>query len=356
MIVTKEMGFIPEDTTITRYNPIFIDVHSKPFKIYGVDKKDFSRLPLEVALKTNDAVINNCRTGNGGRIRFRTDSEYVVVHAKIKASKANFHQTQLNASGVDMLIRTDGDWFIPGIALPSQGDGKDYMEYRTTFDPSLGMKDVMLHLPLDSQVEFLSVALREGSVLEECKEYRYTTPIYFYGSSITQGACASKPANTYCAMVSRMLDSDFVNLGFGSGCKGDDGMIDYIREQKMSVFVYDYDHNAPDPDYLKKTHLRGYLRFREKQPDTPVIMASKPDYFYDIFTSDKEVNKTRREIILETYNKAHSLGDKRVSFVDGKTIYPKEMLSFCSTDGCHPNDLGYMYMAKAFSKEIQKYL
>ncbi len=356
MIVTKDIGFEPEDTTITLGNPIFIDVRQDPFRIYGVDKNSFNRLSSEVGRKVSESVAAAGQSSNGGRVRFRTDSDYVVIHAKMKTPTPSFHQAMSDAGGIDIMIRTDGEWFTPGVCIPSQGEGKDYYEYRTRFDKSLGMKEVLLSLPLETRVEFLSVALREGSSLESAKEYKYTVPVYYYGSSITFGACASKPSNIYPAMISRMLDTDFVNLGFGGACKAEDEMIDYIMEQKMSVFVYDYDHNAPDPDYLKKTHCRGYMRFREKQPDTPVILASKPDYYYDIFTQDINVNNVRRKIIEETFEFALKSGDKNISFIDGKTFYPEETYGFCSVDGCHPNDLGYYFMAKRFSGEIKKYL
>ncbi len=356
MIVKKEIGFVPQDTTITLGNPVFIDCKNAPFKIYGVNKDTFARMPVDVAKRVSPSVEHSSQTSNGGRLRFRTDSDYVVVHAKIKDVSPNFQQAKSDACGIDMLAKTGKDWFVPGTCIPSQGDGKDYIEYRTRFDKSFKMKEILLHFPIETRIESLSIALREGSVLEEPTEYKNTNPVVFYGSSITFGACASKPSNTYCAMVSRMLDTDFINLGFGGACKAEDSMIDYLKNLKMSVFVYDYDHNAPTPEYLEQTHFRGYCRFREKQPDTPVIFASKPDYSYDIFTYDKDVNKVRRRIIMKSYEQALKLGDKNVSFVDGKKIYPKDVSPFCSVDGCHPNDLGYMYMAKAFSKAIREFI
>ena len=54
-------------------------------------------------------------------------------------------------------------------------------------------------------------------------------------------------------MVSRYFESDFVNLGFSGNCKGEDLMAEYIASCDMSIFVYDYDHNAPSADYLRET-------------------------------------------------------------------------------------------------------
>ena len=46
-----------------------------------------------------------------------------------------------------------------------------------------------------------------------------------------------------------------------------------------------------------------------------------------------------------------------VDFVNGFTdFYPDEIRGDCTADGCHPNDLGYHYMAEAFAKIIKKLL
>ena len=118
----------------------------------------------------------------------------------------------------------------------------------------------------------------------------------------------------------------------------------------MSVFVYDYDHNAPNPDHLQKTHEPFFLRFREKQPNTPVIMMTRPKTAY---TDDE---KRRRDIVRKTYDNAVNRGDKNVYFLDGETFYGDVDRDLCTVDGIHPNDLGFYRMALAIEPLLKKLL
>ena len=136
-------------------------------------------------------------------------------------------------------------------------------------------------------------------------------------------------------------------------------MSDYIAKQDISLFVYDYDHNAPDTEYLARTHEAFFLNIREKRPNLPVIMASRTDspktqsIAYDTLR--------RREIILKTYDNALKRGDQNVQFVDGMHIFDKCSVldvaaDSCTVDGIHPNDLGFACMANAFEEVIRKML
>jgi lysophospholipase L1-like esterase len=127
----------------------------------------------------------------------------------------------------------------------------------------------------------------------------------------------------------------------------------YIAEQKMSAFVYDYDHNAPSIQHLEKTHYEGYRIFREKQPTTPVIMASKPDFYFPATPESLAANNRRREIIRQTYERAKAQGDENVYFVDGAHFYPEAFRGDCTSDGCHPNDYGYALMAQTFASILK---
>ncbi|MBQ0125354.1 MAG: hypothetical protein KBS59_03410 [Clostridiales bacterium] len=350
MKVTKEMGFIPADTTITLGDPVFIDVGRAPFCVYGACS-DYRRVPADVGAATSEAVARLGSYSAGIRLKFKTDSDYIVLHAVLGKEEMNIYNTAyLGSYGFDLFKKnSEGKYEVAGAFIPSQGQGKDYIESRVRVGE--GMKEFLIHFPLYAGVEKCSIALREGSTLEAPDNYKYETPVVFYGSSIVNGSCASVPGSAYPSIISRMIDTDFINLGFGGAALAENAIIDYIKGLPMSVFVYDYDHNAPNPEYLEKTHYAAYLRFREARPDVPVIMASKPDYY-----SDPETNEIRRQIIISSYNKALASGDKLVSFVDGKTMYPEECRNFATADGCHPNDMGYFLMAKAIGAKVKEYL
>ena len=53
-----------------------------------------------------------------------------------------------------------------------------------------------------------------------------------------------------------MLDFDFINYGLSGNAKAEKEVAEYLSKIDASVFILDYDHNAPDVDYLRKTHYQ----------------------------------------------------------------------------------------------------
>ena len=229
--------------------------------------------------------------------------------------------------------------------------GYDNKDFSAVIDKGNGeMEDIIVWLPRNEILENVEISIDGNAEITEPTPYKYTTPVVYYGSSITEGGCCCNVSNGYNAILSRMLDTDYLNFGFSGSAKGEIPIADYIREIKMSVFVYDYDHNAPNPDHLEKTHEPFFLRFREKQPTTPVIMMTRPKITY---TDDE---KKRREIVRKTYENAVNRGDTNVYFLDGETFYGDTDRDLCTVDGIHPNDLGFYRMAQAILPTLKKLL
>lgn len=122
-----------------------------------------------------------------------------------------------------------------------------------------------------------------GSKIGKPTPYSIEKPIVFYGSSITQGGCASRPGNSYTHIICRWLDANMVNLGFSGNAKGEPEMAELISQIDMGALVMDYDHNAPDAEYLLNTHENFFKIIRSNHPYLPVIFVSKPDF-------DKNIN------------------------------------------------------------------
>ena len=118
----------------------------------------------------------------------------------------------------------------------------------------------------------------------------------------------------------------------------------------MSVFVYDYDHNAPTTEHLEKTHEPFFKRIREAHPDLSILMMTRPKACYN------EENSARREVVRRTYENAVAAGDTLVRFLDGETFYGDVDRELCSIDGVHPNDLGFYRMATAIRPVLEELL
>jgi hypothetical protein len=134
---------------------------------------------------------------------------------------------------------------------------------------------------------------------------------------------------------------DYINLGFSGRAKGEPIMADYLASLKAQIMVLDYDFNAPDVEWLKATHYPLYQKIRTAQPNVPIVFMTRPNFLYDPKNS-----KPRREVIYNNYLKAKLAGDENVYFIDGETLLGKTDWDMCTSDNCHPNDLGFYRMAE----------
>lgn len=345
------------DTSFTPPEDIeWFSVRDLPFSVHGVfyskDEGLYRRLPKDIADATNSGVSHLSKNTAGGRIRFATDSPYIAVRAEELFERPVPHMTIAGKCGITIFVNRQYEMTVmPSYEILSKADtsngGNGIVAFdgmRCPYEAKGEVYQAELFMPLYSTVTDMYVGLKKGCVLKEALPYKHTVPILFYGSSITQGGCASKPGDDYISRISRMLDTDFINLGFSGSAKAEPVMAEYIARQNPSVFVLDYDHNAPDAEHLKKTHFSLYSTIREMKPDTPIIMMTMP-------TVEGRENrlpyKARRDEILKSFEKARALGDKNVYLVDCYGCFGALENGECGTvDGLHPDSLGFLRMAE----------
>ena len=175
-------------------------------------------------------------------------------------------------------------------------------------------------------------------------------PILYYGSSITQGACATRPGMMYQNYICRDTLVDYINLGFSGSAKGEPAMREYLATIDCSIFVCDWDHNLNDPVKLAAAHYPLYRTFRDAHPDTPIILISRPDF------DTHNVAAANRQVIIDTYEKARAEGDQNIYFIDGETIFGDQHRDECTVDRTHPTDLGFYRFYQTLVPKILKLL
>lgn len=336
------------ETKIQEEHIRFYDVLQPPFSIHGIFYQDgkFRRIPETVAQVVNAGVLNRHANTAGGRIRFKTDSAYVAIHAKMDGITRMSHFAFTGSAGFDLYVNTQEGQRYQGTFVPPL-DLKDGYESVIKF-PDAQIREITINMPLYSNVCELYIGLQEGAEILPPKAYTYPGPIVYYGSSITQGGCASRPGNAYQNIIARKLGTDYVNLGFSGSAKGEPEIADYIRKLDMSIFVYDYDFNAPTVEHLQATHEKLYLSVREAHPDIPIVMLSRPKPYL----TDAEVR--RREIVRNTYLNAKARGEN-VYFISGEDLMQYAGDSGL-VDGVHPNDLGFASMARVLGDLLETIL
>ncbi len=327
------------------------DIHEEVFTLYGLldnEEKGFSRLPEELAKGISEALYNLSLCTAGGRLRFKTNSPYVALKVKLRGASLMSHMAFLNSGGFDIYENNAFGSKYKGSYRPPCSSDATFADVAWIGGH---LADLTLNFPSYGGVEYISVGLKKGAILEKTDGYKNMAPIVFYGSSITQGGCASRPGIIYENFVSRRFNVDYVNLGFSGNGLAEDEVVEYMASLPMSIFVSDYDHNAPTVEHLEKTHYRMYEKIRAAHPNIPYIMISKPD-----IDSHGDAGILCRNVVYESYIKAFGKGDRNVYYIDGKRLFAGEDRGDCMADGCHPNDIGMYRFADALIGELQKIL
>lgn len=334
-------------SSISREGLEFYSFEQEPFRIYGGltrgDDGRLYRLPKEVAEGTSQGVLTLCTNTSGGRVKFRSNSTKVAIIAKYHSVGIKPHIPMTGFAGLDLFSENT---FLGGFMPPAIIENNAY-ESIITIPGEKVERELTVNLPLYADLIDLYIGLEAGATLSAPAPYKHERPIVYYGSSITQGACASRPGACYMSLLSRMLDSDFINLGFSGSARGTGAIVDYIASLDMSVLVCDYDYNAPTPEHLEATHLPMYRKIRSAKPDLPIIFMTRPTRTLE------EDRLLRRAVIKKTYDTAVAEGDGNVYFLD-PTEHMPFMADAGTVDGVHPTDLGFYFMATALYPILEK--
>ncbi len=332
----------------------FRNVLNSPFSIYGLKyDNEFIRMPNKTAKSISQGVFSLNKHTAGGRVRFKTDSALVAIRAVMPNNYLMSHMPLLGSQGFDMYEYKNEKYTYLGSFIPPTSGGSVFESIITLPDSSL--RDITINFPLYAGVAELYVGTEPNATVLKGEDYRNSKPIIYYGSSITQGGCASRPGNGYQAIISRRFNCDYVNLGFSGNAKGEPAAAEFIANTPSGLFFMDYDHNSPSAETLGTTHEAFFLSVREKNPNLPIIIATKTDIPRSLASENE--TKARKEIIYKTYDNALKRGDKNVAFIDGGSVFKNvNFLSVspdsCTVDGCHPNDLGFGCMAMVFGDKI----
>ena len=335
-------------------NTIFYNVRNAPFSLHGLfrpqNEGPFLRIPEAVAKQCNIHIAEGLYLNTaGGRVRFCTDAEELTFRVTRAPFKLGLRTSPLLEFSIDLYHDTArGSKFVLGRMLMPV-EGKENL-WECSFKLPAGEKSLTAYFPCYGNVEDMEIGLPAGATLTPHAPYTYQKPILYYGSSITQGAAASRPGKAYPSILSRRFDMDFINLGFAGSCRGEEVLCEHMAGLDISAFVSDYDHNRSCAEKLADNHYRVYEIIREKHPDIPYYMISRPDFYYN------EQDFNRRAVVMESYLRAWRGGDRNVYFIDGSAFFATaDKLEF-TQDGTHPTDEGFERMADLIGAVLENTL
>ncbi len=311
-------------------------------------KRSFRRLPDAAEKGLSEAVRHLSRCPAGVFLSFFTDSPDIAIRVVLGGNEQMDHMPATGLSGAELYFRAGAAWHPVGVARPPLD--KSAYERPLIEGATRAYRECRVYLPLYQRVDEVALGITPGARLAPAPAS--ARPIFFYGTSITQGGCASTAGSDFVSTVGRLLDAEVVNFGFSGSGKGEPGMARLIRTAKVEMFVLDFLANA-EVSTLEAT-LRRFLRLlREKQPRTPIALMSCPAFDKSLWHSETATSlEQKRDIAMRVALEARRRGDSRLHFIDGSGLLPAG-LSGAYVDGVHPTSHGFAIMAERLAPQLQ---
>ncbi|HEY8661228.1 MAG TPA: SGNH/GDSL hydrolase family protein [Hanamia sp.] len=128
----------------------------------------------------------------GMALLFKTNSNSIVARWKLTREKTYVNMTPITHSGLDLYIRVKGVWTYAGTGAPKALASEATLVKKM----ESGEKECLLYLPLYNGIEHIEIGVSTGSYLTPL-DNPFRGKVAVYGSSITQGASASRPGLAY---------------------------------------------------------------------------------------------------------------------------------------------------------------
>jgi hypothetical protein len=313
-------------------------------------KAPYDRLPAKAEGKVPPAVWNLSRQSAGLCVRFDTDATALSARWSLTSPRlAMEHMPATGVSGLDLYVRTDdGRWRWLAIGIPSKqtttaalfkdlpGVRRHYLLYLPLYN---GVSSVELGVPKESKIYHADPRVPEKS-----------KPIIFYGTSITQGGCASRPGMVHTAILGRWLDRPVINLGFSGNGRMEPALGELLAELDPAVYVLDCLPNLRAKEVSERVDPT-VRTLRQAHPSTPILLVEDRSYTNSfLIRSTKERNETSRAALRTVYKRLQTDKVPGVSYLPGANLLGADGED--TVDSSHPTDLGFVRQAEAFKAAL----
>jgi hypothetical protein len=314
-------------------------------------KQPFDRLPARAEALVRAPVWDLSLDSAGLCARFVTDGTWIRARWRLRKERLALpNMPATGVSGLDLYVRDRGRWHWLANGAPEQYPENDRMLVRGLAG---GSREYLLYLPLYNGVASVEVGVAPDARLERAPP-RAGKPIVFYGTSILQGGCASRPGMAYPALISRKLDWPAVNLGFSGNGKSEPEMARLIAEIDAAAYVLDSLPNLETKEVSER--VEPFIRtIRAAHPAAPIVLVGHVIYTNGDYVASRRQRAAAANAALRgIYEKLRQAGDRNLHYVPAKDLIGSD--GEAAVDGTHPTDLGFLRMSEVIGKTLQAVL
>ena len=318
----------------------------------GWSNMSYNRFPDTAENLVRKPVWGLSRHAAGLSIRFISDADNIQIKYEVNGNIAMNHMPATGVSGVDLYGKNAKGKWLWYRGLHAFGDTIT-SKYKTQNNQKTN-REYQLYLPLYNNCKKLKVGIPKESGITFLPQ-REEKPIVVYGTSIAQGACASRPGMAWTNILGRTLDYPIVNLGFSGNGRLEPEVLALVTDIAADIYVLDclpnLSPNKTNTETEIKKRLRNSIQYiRKKRPEAKILLTQHAGY------GDGEVD-TDRKNVYETLNRWTTEVFEEQQRNSHRNLYmlTKEEINLSNdafVDGTHPTDLGMEHYAKAYEKTI----
>ncbi|HEX5153183.1 MAG TPA: SGNH/GDSL hydrolase family protein [Parafilimonas sp.] len=313
----------------------------------------YDRLPAKAEHTVRPEVWGLSHNSAGEYINFITDANTIIVRYTVAGDKNMNHMPSTGVSGVDLYaqdIQNNWHWSDGKYKF---GDTITYIFSNIAVSPAI--KQFRLYLPLYNTPKWLQLGVagnRSFSFIQQTKQ----PAIVLYGTSILQGGCASRPGLAWSNILGRKLNTPVINLGFSGNGRLELPVIELMNELNAALFVLDCQPNLTDSKIYSATEIETRIRacvksLQAAHPAIPVLLTEHCCGLTAVNVDTATINRYSRtsSVLNKTFYAMQKEGVKNIYLLTAGDI-GFDMES--TVDGTHPNDIGMMKYANAYTKKI----
>jgi hypothetical protein len=311
-------------------------------------KAPFDRLPARAEGVVRPPVWGLSHHSAGLCVRFVTAAP--ALHARwtlLSEKLAMEHMPATGVSGLDLYVKTEaGKWHWLAIGRPT----KQTNQVALVSGLPSGKREYLLYLPLYNGVTLVEVGVAKNQTLEkaEPRPAERQKPILFWGTSITQGGCASRPGMVHTAILGRRFDRPVINLGFSGNGKMEPEMADLLAELDPAVYVLDCLPNLTAAEVTERTEP-VVQKLRKAHAKTPIVLVEDRSYTNAfLLPGPRQRNADSRAALKKAFDKLKAAGVDGLYYLPGEQLLAEDGED--TVDSSHPTDLGFVHQADAMEK------
>ena len=315
----------------------------------------YRRLPAKAQQLVREDVWQLSANTAGLQIHFTTDADEIIVKYKITGGLEFPHMPATGVSGIDMYVKSKSSKWLWAAGKYSFNDTVMYKF--TTTSNAVKNGEYILYLPLYNSVEWMTISVSEKSAFKPLP-VSTKKPIVAYGTSIAQGACATRPGLAWTALLERKLNTPVYNLGFSGNGRLEKPVIELISEIDAAVYVIDCLPNMIEGIFTAeevKSRIKEAVKIlQSKHPATPILFCEHDGLTGGaVNTADEKRYTNVNTALRQAFNSLKAAGIKNIYLLTKEEIGQNNETM---VDGVHPNDLGMMLYANAYEKKIKNIL